>query len=305
MQIDRLFEIVYLLLDKKKMTAAVLAAHFEVSKRTILRDIDTLTMAGIPIYTTKGKGGGIAILDNFILNKTAITEEEQSQILMALQSLTPTQHIDTGSLLSKLGALFEKTDAAWIEVDFSRWGSTGADREKFEILKQAVLKKQPISFTYPSSYGEITSREVYPLKLVFKAKAWYIQAFCPLKQDYRTFKINRMLQLTLGPGSFAGQAFAPPSIVAETPAQSALVPLKLVFSADVAYRVYDEFDTKNVQKNKDGSFTVTIELPNDSWLYGFLLSFGTAVRVVEPKHVQDCLLAQIEAIQFFYTGNKK
>ena len=104
MQINRLFEIVYILLDKKNITANELAEHFEVSKRTILRDIETLTIAGIPIYTTKGKGGGISILDNFVLNKTAVSEEEQNQILIALQSLASTQHMDTDGIISRLGA---------------------------------------------------------------------------------------------------------------------------------------------------------------------------------------------------------
>lgn len=180
MQINRLFEIVYILLDKKNITANELAEHFEVSKRTILRDIETLTIAGIPIYTTKGKGGGISILDNFVLNKTAVSEEEQNQILIALQSLASTQHMDTDGIISRLGALFRKTDTSWIEVDFSRWGSTNPDKEKFEMIKRAVINKLPLSFSYPGSNGELTSRTVYPLKLVFKSSAgMFRRTACP------------------------------------------------------------------------------------------------------------------------------
>ena len=120
MQINRLFEIVYLLMDKKSITANELAAHFEVSKRTILRDIDTLTMSGIPIYTMQGKGGGISIHDKFVLNKMVISESEQQQILFALQGMSATQLIETESVLSRLKSLFEKSDSDWIEVDFSR-----------------------------------------------------------------------------------------------------------------------------------------------------------------------------------------
>lgn len=305
MQINRLFEIVYILLERKNITANKLATHFEVSKRTILRDIETLTIAGIPIYTLKGKGGGISILDNFILNKTTISDEEQNQILMALQSLASTQHIDANNILSKLSALFDKTDTTWIEVDFSRWGNMWSDKEKFEILKKATIKKTPISFTYPSSYGEITNRTVYPLKLVFKSKAWYVQAYCLIKKDYRTFKINRMLQIEVLSDTFAGQEFSPPPIDAENSSSTAFVHLKLMFSADVAYRVYDEFDAKDVQINEDGSFTVIIDLPNDYWLNGFLLSFGTTLRIIEPQSIKDSLLAQMETIKKFYSENIK
>lgn len=304
MQINRLFEIVYILLEKKCITANELAAHFEVSKRTILRDIETLSIAGIPIYTSKGKGGGISILDNFVLNKTTISDEEQNQILIALKSITSTQHIDTSDILSKLSTLFEKTDTNWIEVDFSRWGNTQPDKEKFETLKKAIIKKLAVSFTYPSSYGEITSRTIFPLKLVFKSKAWHLQAYCLNKKEYRTFKINRMLQIEVLRNSFAGQDFSPPPIDTDN-SLSALVHLKLLFSAEVAYRVYDEFDMKDVHQNDDGTFTVTIDLPNDYWLYGFLLSFGMTVRVVEPQSVRDCLLAQIEEIKKSYFENIK
>lgn len=305
MQINRLFEIVYILLEKKTITANQLAAHFEVSKRTILRDIETLSIAGIPIYTSKGKGGGISILDNFILNKTTISEEEQSQILIALQSLASIQHINASDVLSKLGALFAKTDTNWIEVDFSRWGNTAPDQEKFELLKTAIIKKLPVSFMYPSSYGKITNRTIYPLKLIFKSKAWYIQAYCLAKKDYRIFKINRILQIRVLSDSFAGQDFLPPPLEASAPSSEILVHLKLIFSAEAAHRIYDEFDIKNVLNNEDGSFTVTIDLPNDYWLYGFLLSFGTMVRVVEPQNVKDCLLAQVETIKEFYSPSIK
>lgn len=300
MQINRLFEIVYILLDKKSITANELAEHFEVSKRTILRDIETLTIAGIPIYTTKGKGGGISILDNFVLNKTAVSEEEQNQILIALQSLASTQHMDTDGIISRLGALFRKTDTSWIEVDFSRWGSTNPDKEKFEMIKRAVINKLPLSFSYPGSNGELTSRTVYPLKLVFKSSAWYVQAYCLSRKDYRTFKINRMLYPEVLPESFAGMEFTPPPIVSDDIRPDSLVSLRLLFAAEAAYRVYDEFDERTVHPNEDGTFTVTIELPNDAWLYGFLLSFGTSVKVMEPQHVRDYLLSMADSIKNFY-----
>lgn len=280
MQISRLFEIVYILLDKKSITANELAEHFEVSKRTILRDIETLTTAGIPIYTSQGKGGGISILDNFVLNKTTVSDEEQNQILFALQSILSTQQTSTNNLLSKLSALFKKTDTNWIEVDFSRWGNTDPDKGKFEMLKTAIIKKQALSFSYPSSYGETTNRTVYPLKLVFKSKAWYLQAYCLLKNDYRIFKISRMLSLAVTNDGFAEKEFTPPPIEPPNLMSPVLVHLELCFAPYAAYRIYDEFETKNVVKNEDGTFTVTADLPNDDWLYGFLLSFGTAVRVL-------------------------
>ncbi len=301
MQISRLFAIVYLLIDKKRMTANALAAHFEVSKRTILRDVETLSMAGVPIYTVKGKGGGISLLDHYVLDKTTITEEEQNQILMALQSLGSTRHIDANQLLSKLGALFQKTDTTWIEVDFSRWGNMTPDKEKFELLKNAILNKQRVSFTYPSASGQITERTVCPLKLVFKSTAWYVQAYCLSKQAYRTFKVSRMLHSTVLAEGFAEGEFSPPPLEAAQDPTGSLISLKLQFSPRAAFRVYDEFDSKYVTRQEDGSLTVAIQLPNDDWLYRFLVSFGTSVRVVEPQSVKQHLLTQIRMLEKFYS----
>ncbi|KPU42922.1 HTH domain protein [Oxobacter pfennigii] len=300
MQINRLFEIVYLLLDKKSTTAKELAERFEVSVRTVLRDIEILSAAGIPIYTVQGKGGGISILDNYVLNKTTISEEEQNQILFALQSLTSTEHIDVSNILSKLRTLFDKTDTNWIEVDFSRWGNAKRDKERFEILKLSIIKKQAIEFTYSSTYGETTSRMVYPLKLIFKSKAWYLQGYCLLKQDYRTFKINRISAVKVMPETFADKELSPPAIETPDASSEALIHIIMKFSSYMAHRVYDEFDTKNVIKNEDGTFLVSVDLPEDYWLYGFLLSFGRAVQVLDPQSVKDNLLGEIEKIKDFY-----
>jgi predicted DNA-binding transcriptional regulator YafY len=300
MQIHRLFEIVYLLMDKKNITANELAAHFEVSKRTILRDIDTLTTAGIPIYTMQGKGGGISIHDRFVLNKTVISESEQQQILIALQGMSATQHIEVESILSRLRSLFEKSDRDWIEVDFSRWGNSAPDRAKFDSLKNAVINERSISFNYSSSYGVTEAREAYPLKLVFKSKSWYLQAFCMLKNDYRAFKISRMANVKILADTFDYKDFHAPEIEQPEYQSPDLVNVKFYFEPYVAYRVYDEFDEQNITKNNDGSFIINMCLPNDYWLYDYILSFGTAIEVLEPHNVRDEIVRQAEKIKNKY-----
>lgn len=266
MKINRLFEIVYLLMDKKSMTASELAAHFEVSKRTILRDIDALAAAGIPVYTTQGKGGGISILDRFVLNKTVISESEQQQILFALKGMSATQHLETDSVLSRLRSLFEREDRDWIEVDFSRWGNSAADRAKFDALKNAVLHERAISFRYSNSYGETAERKAYPLKLIFKSTSWYLQGFCLAKQDYRTFKISRMRNVSLLTEAFDSGAFHIPAIEQAEEQTPDLVEVKLRFEPQVAYRVYDEFDEQCVTKNEDGT-TFSLYRPVDATSY--------------------------------------
>jgi predicted DNA-binding transcriptional regulator YafY len=301
MRIDRFLEIVYLLLDKKNMTAGELAEYFEVSARTILRDIDTLSAAGIPVYTSQGKGGGVALMDRYVLNKTAVSDEEQNQILFALQSLSATGGIDVSAVLSKLRALFDKTKTDWIEVHFSRWGHSERDKIRFDLLKRALTENKTIRFAYAGANGETASRSVCPLKLVYKSRAWYLQGYCLLKRDYRTFKINRMLSVELLTESFDGNKFTPPGIDDDTTSSDTLIQVRMKFSPHAAYRIYDEFDTDDISVDSGGSFLVEVNLEDDDWLYEFLLSFGASVRVLEPQSVKDRLLAKAEEIKSAYS----
>lgn len=287
MQINRLFEIAYLLTDKKKVTAKELAEHFEVSRRTILRDVETLSAAGIPIYTQQGKGGGISIMDHFVLNKAILSENEKDQILFALQSLAAVKNIDTETVLGKLQSFFGQTDTSWIEVDFSRWGRSDLDQGKFEVLKTAILGKRKITFCYFSSNGVESRRVVCPLKLVFKSKFWYLQAFCLKSQDYRTFKINRIVEVTETGESFADSSYTPPPIEASQQPVDSLAALVLTFSPRVAYRVYDEFDEGCIEMCDNGWLRVSVKLPENDWLYGFLRSFGRDIDIISPVYLKE------------------
>lgn len=293
MSVNRLFEIVYLLLERKQMTASELAEHFEVSVRTIYRDIDALSSAGVPVFTTQGKGGGVALMDHFVLNRAAFTEEEQRQLLTALQSLPEHARLGSSDTLIKLSGLFRRQETDWLQVNLSRWGNGNADSQKFERLKAAILERHIIVFQYVSSYGQTSDRHVLPARLVFKGQAWYLQGWCLAKEAYRTFKVSRILQLTVTDKGF-NQHLSPPPIEAENPPGPFCVLLKLRFSPVMAYRVYDEFDESCVVREASGTLVVKVLFPDDGWLYGYLLSFGAGVDVLDPPHVRQklCLLAK-------------
>ena len=146
--VARQFQMVYLLLEKGRMTAGELAQRLEVSQRTVLRDVDALSAAGVPIYTTQGAGGGVALLPGYVLDRAAFTDEEQRQLLLALQSL-PGQ--EGAQALTKLSALFRRGQEDWLQVDLSRWGAGDADNAQFRLLKRAVLERQTcLLYTSPS-----------------------------------------------------------------------------------------------------------------------------------------------------------
>lgn len=178
MQGNRLFQIIYLLLERGEMTASQLAERFEVSTRTIYRDVEALSQAGIPIYSTKGRGGGLGLLPGFVLDKSLLTKEEQNDILFALQSLQATGGTDSQEILSRLGSLFGDSAANWIDVDFSSWGSGPVERERFALLRQAIVGRRVLQFSYCGMSGQRTQRRVEPVKLRFKYGSWYLQGYC-------------------------------------------------------------------------------------------------------------------------------
>ncbi|WFD10674.1 helix-turn-helix transcriptional regulator [Tepidibacter hydrothermalis] len=290
MQIDRLFKIIFILLNKDTVTAKELSERFEVSTRTIYRDIDKLSSAGIPIYTSKGSGGGISLLDNFTLNKSLISENEQNEILLGLESLKLAKYPNIESLISKLNAVFKSpNNYNWIDIDFSHWGSEKDEHQKFTDIKSGIINHNIIIFEYISSYGKKTFRRVEPLRLVFKSKTWYLQAFCTIKQDFRTFRISRMKKIKVINETFERILPDDFPIGYATAECNLIVTLKLRFNQQMEYRVYDEFDENYITKNNDGSFNIEVSFPENEWVYGYIMSFGYFVEVLEPKHIRDII----------------
>lgn len=292
MQESRLFKIVYYLLDKGHATASELAERFEVSVRTIYRDMDALSGAGIPVYTVTGRNGGIYLMNDFVLEKAVLSEGEKQEILAALQSLNATGYINNNATLDKLSALFQVGSENWLEVDFSRWGNKQADNKKFELLKSAVIHRKCVKITYAGSYETISERVIQPLKLMYKSMAWYLKAYCTEKQDYRIFKLTRILDLKILNESFASRSFPEQ----ESSSQEDYNQVTLRFPKEMAYRIYDEFDEAVVSRQENGDFVVSVKMPEDVWLIGFLLSFGIQVEVVEPVYLREILAKQAHMI---------
>ena len=292
MRESRLFKIVYHLLDKGGATAPELAEKFEVSVRTIYMDIDALSGAGIPVYAEAGRNGGIYLMNDFVLDKAALSEEEKQEILTALQSISSMNNIGSNQTLQKLSAIFHMSSENWLEVDFSRWGNHGTDHEKFELLKSAVIHQKCVKITYANSCGTMSERIVQPLKMAYKSMSWYLKAYCTKKQDYRIFKLTRMIDLEILTESFCKRSFPE---LDETPGQ-AYNTIVLRFPKNMAYRVYDEFDKTWVSKNENGDFIVSVEMPEDEWLIGYLLSFGTQVDIIEPVYLRDIVAEQAKKI---------
>lgn len=292
MQESRLFQILYHLLDKGQATAPELAEKFEVSIRTIYRDIDALSGAGIPVYAQAGRNGGIHLMNGFVLNQTVLSEEEKQEILTALQSMNFSKNLDSSRTLQKLSAIFRLGSEDWLEVDFSRWGNSGTDNEKFELLKSAVIHRKCVRIIYANSSGAVSERIIQPLKMSYKSSAWYLKAYCTEKGDYRIFKLTRIIDLEVLEDSFSRSPFPE---LEEAPHRTCGT-VVLGFPKSMSYRVYDEFDRKMVSKQENGDLIVSANLPEDEWIIGYLLSFGTQVDIIEPAHLKKIVAERAREI---------
>ena len=283
MKDNRLFRILYYILEKGKVTANELADKFEVSVRTIYRDIDSISSAGIPIYVLQGKGGGIEIAEDFVLSKSLLSENEKQQIMSALQGLDNTTKQSENELLTKLSALFKMKNTSWIEVDFNNWQNNKLYEKTFDDIKSAILSKNIISFTYFSSNEKETDRSVKPVRLLFKSQDWYLYALCLLRNDFRYFKLSRIKNLDIHTEKF-DDSFEDILLKKEMPHENT-VNIKVKFNRKVAFRVYDELNGEITEDN-DGNLYTEIQIPNNHNLYNYIFSFGDGAEVLEPKEIR-------------------
>ena len=297
MRESRLFRIVYYLLQNGKATAPELAQKFEVSIRTIYRDIDSISSAGIPIYATQGKGGGISILNDYTLDKSLFSEQEQEQMLTALQGMVATTEENSNELLTKLSGLFQINSTSWIEVDFSDWAHRTPQQDTFNIIKEAIFQKRTISFCYFSGKGNKEKRNVRPIRLVFKSKSWYLYSFCLLRNDYRFFKLTRIKELEMLSETFT-QDFTPTKIEKQIQVENT-VAVKLKFDMQAAFRVYDEF-TDNITEDSQGNLYVQIDLPDNEVLYSYVMSFSDSVEIIEPQSIREQMKKRLQKMQEKY-----
>lgn len=303
MQIDRLIQIVFLLLSHENITAKQLAEELCVSTRTIYRDFHILSIAGIPITSQKGYGGGLSLLQGFSLDKSYFTQAEQSNIIQALQILKASNYPDADKSLYKVAGLFSHhLQSEWLDIDFSYWGSPEKERKNMTVLERAVINKYVITFTYYNSELAITKQTTEPLKLVFKSHAWYLVAYSHSKNEIRTYKMSRMRDIELTNKLFHREL---PKDFSITPAykEEYHTPIFILhFSEKIAYKVYDEFQEKYIKKLDNGTLEVTFRYQFSDWTFLYLLSFGEYVEIIEPMEARNILKEKAKKILSIYLG---
>ncbi|MDF2673146.1 MAG: YobV [Clostridiales bacterium] len=298
MKLDRLISILVILLRKERVQAKELAERFGVSVRTILRDVDAINLAGIPIVTYQGVNGGIGIAEGYRLDKSVLTENEMAALITTLKGIggsIPDNNNDM--LMEKFKNTLSvqqldrvNTKASQLIIDLVPWGGNESIRGKLGEIRQAIETKKKIEFEYLDSSGNKTIRIVEPYSLILKGQNWYMYAWCHVREDFRFFKLSRIRGMSITEVVFIPRE----AFVEEHPWENEwqkpdkFITLELMFE-DELRNIAEEWFGESIYFNPDGRIMAEIKLPENNWLYGFLLSFGSGIEVINPPHIREML----------------
>lgn len=296
MKIDRLIGIITILLQQDKITAPELAERFEVSRRTINRDIEDICKAGVPLITSQGYGGGISIADGYKIDKSLFTEDEMQTILAGLKG------IDSVSQVSNLTKLLDKLSTKErrlrskdvVIIDLASHYQLPLT-EKIETIKRAIENKNIISFRYYYQKGE-QMRTIEPYHLVFKWSSWYVFGYCLDREDYRLFKLNRLWHLHLLEETYSARTIEPDKLDFDDYFASGKTRLKALFSGSVKYRLIEEYGIDAFSACQNGELLLERDFASYENMREWVFSFGDQVRILEPAALRVDRLRSAKAI---------
>lgn len=303
MKLERLIGILSLLLQREKVTAPELAERFEVSRRTIQRDIEALCQAGIPLVTSQGAGGGISIMEGYRVDRTVLTAPEMQAILAGLRSL------DSISGTHRYAQLMEKLSAgtsrllpagAHLLIDLSSWYKTTLT-PKIECIQEAIAQHRTIRFTYFSPKGE-SMRTIEPYYLVFHWAAWYLWGWCLARQDFRLFKLNRMTQPS-PTGFFIPRSAPQPDLEPER-----IFPVRYQvtarFTPSWRWRLVEEYGMDSFTVEEDGCLRFSGGFPDADSALSWILTFGEGAELLEPETLRQQLVDMLRCTLDRYEGKE-
>ncbi|WP_338042473.1 YafY family protein [Paenibacillus ginsengarvi] len=312
---ERLLSIIILLLNRRMVQAKELAERFEVSVRTIYRDIETINGAGIPIITYQGTNGGIGLAEGYRLDRNVLTNDELAAIVSALRSISASYDNETHQrLVEKIHSVVPPADSEAFQhkssrvlIDYSPWDGNEQLRPKLELLENAVDHCLIAEFVYSNADGEMSHRIVEPHRLILKGKQWYLQAYCLEKEQFRLFKLKRMKDLEIVQGKTFIRRKVP--ILTRTSDQPPSEPYQttefvLRFQAEARHLAEEWFGIEALCPEEDGNWLVRKAYPENEWLYRFILGLGHLAEVLEPPHLRAIIADRAEQIAKKYREAK-
>lgn len=308
MKVDRLVSIIMILLEKERVGAQELAVQFEVSPRTIYRNIDAITMAGIPVRSTSGVGGGFEIMPSYKLDKNVFSTADLSAILMGLSNLSGVMRgEELVNALAKVKSFIPADSAKEIEfkanqicVDLSPWMGNRNLRPYLEIIKAALQENRLLFFAYANRYGTKTVRTVEPYQLVLKSNHWYLQAYCYKRAAFRFFKLSRMANLQMQEAVFTPREYEKPQLEFDDVPEAMQMNIKIRIHKSVMDRVLDLCPYENFTPDGEEHYIVDFPYIENDYYYDVLLSFGDKCECLAPPHVRAEMKRKIQQLAALY-----
>lgn len=298
MKMNRLIGIITTLQQKKTVTAPYLATKFEVSRRTINRDIEDICKAGIPIVTTQGANGGISIMDGFSLDTTVFTEQELAAIFTGLKSLDSVSYSASAEKLAqKIGGSSAIRLADSMVIDLSSFYKDDL-AAKIDQIKQAINKSKCITFHYCYNKGE-ADKQIEPYLIVFKWSDWYVFGFCKERQDFRMYKLRRLWNLQVVDESFTIREIPEEKKQFGSHITDDYV-ITAVYDASVKYRLVDEYGHNSFTEMEDGKLHTEWGFTTQKGAVEWFLSFGDKVKVLGPPEMVEIMKSTLDSMKNLY-----
>ncbi len=313
MKVDRLVSIILMLLEEKRVGAKELAERFEVSPRTIYRDIDAIALAGVPVRAVPGAGGGFEIMPEYKLDKKVFTTDDLSALLMGLSSLSGMLRSDELlHALAKVKSFIPAERARDIElkanqvcIDLDPWTGSGNIKPYLEIIKAAMQERRLLSFAYTDGHGNRSQRLAEPYQLVLKGNHWYVQGFCRDRNDYRLFRLSRMTGLRMLRDTYEPRDYRKPVLDFDKTLEAMQTNITLRVHASILDRVLEHCTEDRVKADGTEHYLVRYPFVERDYYYDLLLGFGARCECLEPARVREELRRRIRALAALYEGPRR
>ena len=310
MKTDRLVSIIMMLLDKERVSAQELADRFEVSPRTIYRDIETINMAGIPVRSTPGVGGGLEIMQEYKLDKNVFSAADLSAILMGLSSLSGmVRGNELVNALAKVRRFIPADRAKEIElranqiyIDLSPWMGNRNIQPYLELVKTALQESRMLSFEYADRFGNKTVRTVEPYQIVLKGSHWYFQGYCRKREDFRLFRLSRISNLQMSRETFSPRDYQKPVLDFGDILKTMQTTIKLRVQKSAMDRLLDFCTCEHAVPDGEEHYIVNFPFIENEYYYDILISFGDQCECLEPLHVRAEMKRRIQNMAALYDG---
>ncbi|MFJ9462199.1 helix-turn-helix transcriptional regulator [Viridibacillus arvi] len=301
MKIERMLTIIVMLLNRNRVTANELAQKFEVSVRTIYRDIETINLAGIPIISHSGNNGGFSIYENYKLNHQVLTLNNLSSLLSVLKDINSTvDDIELESSIEKLENIIPKNKADELKlhmeqiiIDLHPFGESLEQKSLVKTLRKSITQTDILMIDYRNYNNIVSKRRVEPMSLIFKNYTWYLFAYCLSKEDFRIFKVSRISDCYIETQSFERREKSYHEIRSLLNEQTIMTTIVLKISSIMQSRVEDIFNKEDISVLETGDLLVKATLPEKEWLFSIIFSFGEHVEVLAPKEMREAIASKL------------